>query len=107
MNTLRKHKLLTKDIEAKLPKAYSTDGQGDEAVAIIKFFSPYNGWEWYATEYNAEDRIFFGLVKGFETELGYFSLDELEEAEISFGGVAVPAVERDLHFSPKPLSAIR
>ena len=46
----------------------------------------------------------FGLVQGFETELGYFSLDELAEATV-FGGV--PAVERDLYWQPKTLGEIR
>jgi hypothetical protein len=99
----RGHKLLTKADAAKLPALYSQDGKGDEAVAIVKFFSPYSGWEWYATEFDGED-TFFGLVKGFETELGYFSLKELSEVTV-FGGV--PAVERDKWFDPTPLKEVR
>ena len=46
----------------------------------------------------------FGLVEGFETELGYFDLTELAEATV-FGGV--PAVERDLYWKPQTLGEIR
>jgi len=99
----RGHKLLTKALAAKLPPLGSTDGKGDAAVAQVKFFSPYSGWYWYATEFDGED-TFFGLVKGFETELGYFSLSELEAAKV-FG--SVPAVERDLYWDATPLSQVK
>ena len=64
----------------------------------------HNGWTWYITEWEAESGLCFGLVEGFETELGYFSLDELAETTV-FGGV--PAVERDLYWKPKTLGEIR
>jgi len=86
------HLLLTKELEDKLPLLYETDGKPDEERKVpVKFFSPYSGWTWYALEYSPEERTFFGLVKGFETELGYFSLDELESA---YRG-PLPLVERD------------
>jgi hypothetical protein len=31
-----------------------------------------SSWTWYSTEFDGED-LFFGLVVGFETELGYFN----------------------------------
>ena len=40
--------------------------------------TPASDWTWYATEYDGED-LFFGLVSGFEVELGYFSRTELEK----------------------------
>jgi hypothetical protein len=46
--------------------------------------------------------LFFGLVKGFEHELGYFSLLELEEISGPFG----QKIERDLHFEPTQLKNI-
>lgn len=45
-------------------------------------------------------RLFFGLVIGHEPELGYFSVDELEQVR---GRLGLP-IERDLHFTPAPLS---
>ncbi len=53
---------------------------------------------WYASEYDGED-MFFGLVSGFEVELGYFSLIELEGIR---GNLGLP-VERDLYFKPASL----
>jgi Protein of unknown function (DUF2958) len=47
--------------------------------------------------------VFFCLVIGFEQELGYFSLSELQAAR---GPLALP-VERDLHFQPTRLSVVR
>ena len=45
-----------------------------------------------------------GLVEGYDDELGYFSIKEMEELNRQMG---FAAVERDEHFSPKPLSAVR
>jgi hypothetical protein len=92
-------KLLTKEIESVIPKIYSQDGKGDEAIVHVKFFTPDSNWTWYATEYDPQNRMFFGFVIGFEKEWGYFSLDELEK---STGPLGLP-IERDLHFTPKPL----
>ena len=66
-------------------------------MAVVKYFSPYNSWTWYAVEFDGED-TFFGLVDGFELEWGYFSLSEL--ASVAIAGNTVPAVERDLYFTP-------
>ena len=99
----RKHLLLTKAIRNQLPPLYSQDGKGDEAIAHVKFFSPYSNYTWYATEFDGED-TFFGLVQGEFEELGYFSLSELENATV-FGGV--PAVERDCYWTPQKLAECR
>ncbi len=47
--------------------------------------------------------MFFGLVVGFEEELGYFRLSELTQAH---GPLGLP-IERDLHFQPTRLSLVR
>lgn len=95
--------LLTKEIIAQLPALYAQDGKGDESIAYVKFFTPDSNWTWYATEYSAEEELFFGLVVGFDTELGYFALEELEESR---GPLSLP-IERDLHFKPTTLKEIR
>jgi len=97
----RHHKLMTEEIRRVIPKLYSQEKVKDPMV-YVKFFSPYSNWTWYATEFDGEDR-FFGLVKGFEDELGYFSLQELAEANRN----GLPLVERDTGFSPKRLSEAR
>ena len=96
----RGHKLLTAELKKKLPPLYSGEKleDGTDAIALVKFFSPYSGWTWYASEFDGED-LFFGVVEGFEREYGFFSLSELDEVKFS----GVPAVERDLHWTPRPL----
>lgn len=96
-------KLLTKAIENKLPALYAQDEKGDDAVAYVKFFTPDANWTWYATEYDPETKTFFGLVDGFEKELGYFTLDELEQVR---GGLNLP-VERDLYFTPTTIGELK
>ena len=60
----------------KLPALYATEHQKDPIV-YARFTHPRSGWQWFATEFDGE-RTFFGLVAGFEVELGYFDLRELE-----------------------------
>jgi hypothetical protein len=95
-------KLLTQEIRKTLPTLGSTDGQGDKAKVVVKFFTPWANWTWYATEFDGED-LFFGLVDGFEKELGYFSLSELE----SLTGPMGLKIERDLHFDNRTLADVR
>jgi hypothetical protein len=92
-------KLLTKALEKKLPALGTTDGQGNDAVVQVKFFTPWAQWNWYATEYDPKTRMFFGLVDGAVRELGSFSLDELEEVNGPFGLM----IERDMYFPPTRL----
>ena len=92
-------KLLTKKIATALPPLGSQDGLGYDAIAHLKLFTPDSSWTWYVTEFDPEERLFFGLVIGFEQELGYFSLTELEALR---GPLGLP-IERDLHFQPKSL----
>ena len=85
-----------------------------KAKAIIHYFSPASNWDWYASEFDGKD-TFFGLVSGFELELGYFSLQELESLEIPVNlhfikeekvTIVRYKIERDLHWIPKTLEAI-
>ena len=92
-------KLFPKAIEVQLPALYANDGLGYEAIALVKFFTPDSSWTWYATEYDPIERVFFGLVDGFEKELGYFSLDALECVRGSLG----LKIERDCYFTPTKL----
>ena len=87
----------------KLPALYSTDEQGDAAIARVKLFDPTGAWTWYITEYDPETRQAFGLVDGFEQELGYIDMPEIVAQRGRYG---LP-VERDLHWTPRPLSECR
>jgi len=95
--------LLTKANKKSLPALRSTDGKGDEAIAYVKFFTPWSNWTWYATEFDPETGMFFGLVSGHEEELGYFTLEELESVRGKWG----LKIERDRHFKPTPLGKLR
>ena len=86
-------KLLTQEIRKSIPKIGEQEHLGEKAVIHVKFFDPCGSWTWYATEYDGED-TFFGLVHGFEKELGYFSLSELESVRGALG----LGIERDLYF---------
>lgn len=93
-------KLLPQEIRRQLPQRYAQEDVKDP-IAYVKFFHPLSNWTWYATEFDGED-LFFGLVQGLEEELGYFSLSEMQSIKVSSLGI-----ERDLHFTPTPLSKLR
>jgi hypothetical protein len=90
---------IPEDAAATIPRLYSTE-KTDNPIAVLKFFTPDSSWTWYLTEYDPESRLAFGLVIGQDREFGNFSLIELEELR---GPMGLP-VERDLHFSPTPIS---
>jgi hypothetical protein len=93
--------LVTKELRKQLPALGATEKQADPQV-LLKLFTPDSSWTWYVTEFDGKDS-FFGLVVGFEIELGYFSLSELEATTGPLG----LHVERDLYFKPTPLSEVR
>jgi Protein of unknown function (DUF2958) len=82
-------------VRAQIPALHAQDDSPDP-IAHLKYTSTQTGWTWYVTEFNGED-IFFGLVQGFEEELGYFSLSEL----------MLNDVQRDANFQPTPISQLR
>lgn len=90
-------------VARRLPPLYSQESLGEGAVAQVKFFTPDSNWTWYATEYDPVEQRFFGLVFGFETELGYFVLDELMSAR---GPLGLP-IERDVNWTPRTLAEVR
>lgn len=94
--------MLTKANRKALPPLYTGEELGDDAKAVVKFFTPDSNWTWYASEFDGED-CFFGLVVGFEAELGYFSLAELEGARGPWG----LKIERDRWFKPTTLGKLK
>lgn len=102
----RGHGLITKELGEKIPPLYANEGaeKPDEVQAVVKLFSIISDWTWYITEWDANSGVCFGLVDGFEAELGYFDLSDL--ANIVVGGT-VPAIERDMDWKPKSLGEIR
>lgn len=92
--------LMTEEFAKTVPRLYGQDG-ADDPIVHVHYFSCVNGWDWYLTEYDPRTGEAFGLVRGFETEWGYFSVREMERVnrEKGFG-----VVERDEHFEPTPAS---
>ncbi len=105
-------KILTEEIKATLPPLYSQSEKDPKDVKIvIKFFDPVGSWTWFVTEgektgeiikegafAGEEDYKFFGYVKGFENEFGYFTLGELSTAKALVSGIKALPIERDRHF---------
>ena len=96
-------KLLTKEILSKLPPLYANEEKPlEEHKVIVKFFHPFSNWRWYATEFDPEEGLFFGLVDGFATELGYFSLAELQSVTVLGCGI-----ERDMYWRELSLAEVK
>jgi len=93
--------LIPKEIKEKIPTLYSSEDEPDPTI-YVKFFL--DGWTWYITEISIDNDICFGyVVSPFESELGYFSLEELK----SLRGRLGTWVERDLCFTATKLSTIK
>jgi hypothetical protein len=82
---------------AAMPATYATDGQGDEAIVHLHYFT--GGCDWYITEKDCENAQHqtFGLACIHELELGYISIVELLRCR----------AELDLHFTPRTLASVK
>ena len=86
-------KLIPPSLLHNIPDLYETENIKDP-LCHVKLFRPDSNWTWYIIECSTADRnICFGYVQGLESELGCFSLEELESLRSSLG---LP-VERDLY----------
>lgn len=68
-----------------------SDGLHIDGRKVLKGWESFSGWYWFGLEITStqdsiingvvvpDDPIWFGLVQGFEDELGYFSQGELEQ----------------------------
>ena len=71
----------------------------EHPIARIKLFDPCGSWTWYIAAYDGDTGQAWGLVEGFESEIGQFDMRELCAIRGQFG---LP-IERDLYWTPKPL----
>ena len=97
-------KLITKEIQKRLPVLGSTENDKDPIVQVKLFGGA--GCTWLLTEYDPDSKVAFGhcdLGDADNAELGYVSLDELESLKFPPFGLGV---ERDIYFTPAPLSEI-
>ena len=123
-------KIMTIDIMKKLPALYANDQKGTDAKIIFKLFYPDFNWTWYVTEgapivkkedgeieqfesykdvlkagysvENIQDWLLYGLVTGYDAELGYFTLNEL----LNTRGILGCQIERDLYFGNPTLGEV-
>ena len=94
-------KLLTKELEKRFEQVWVQEHLEDPIV-IAKFFHPMAGMTWFATEYDPNDRVFFGYVDSEFWERWTFSLNELESVVVNW-----LKMERDAWFEEKPFSKIK
>lgn len=93
-------KRLESTIEA-MPKPYETEGQGDQAKAILHYFL--GGSDWYITERDSseeqEQAFGFACLNGdtWNAEMGYISIRELIELGVEF----------DLYYKPETIAEIK
>jgi Protein of unknown function (DUF2958) len=96
--------LLNKELVKRFEKV-GRQKDSKDPIVIAKFFNPIGAGTWYATEYDPEDKVFFGYVSIFgdwNDEWGSFSLDELQTYRGKFG----LGIERDLYFDEKLISEV-
>ena len=95
--------LMTKVIEKAARKQYPKGSDLENQKIVAKFFDSTGSWTWYLMNQDPEDPDYlWGIVKGFEVEIGSFSLSELQSFKGQFG----LGIERDLYFTPKPAKEI-
>ncbi len=88
--------LLTKDLSEQAEQQYPLGSDMDQLI-VAKFFDPQGSWSWYLMNQDPEDPDYlWGIVDGFEVEMGSFSLGELQHFRGRFG----LGIERDLNFEP-------
>lgn len=81
-----------------LPRLYETENVPTKNKMILLHFF-IGACDWYAAEYDPEERIFFGfaILNGDlqNAEWGYVAFDELREIQIGW-----VEIDRDLHWKP-------
>jgi len=96
-------KLIPQTLLSNIPDLYNTEGETNP-LCYVKLFTPDSCFTWYIIELSKNDtNTCYGYVQGLESELGYFTLEELESVHGSLG----LSVERDLSFEPTRFSTIK
>jgi hypothetical protein len=90
-----------------IPGLYATEPEEEsqeqhDPLCRVKLFTPDSNWSWYIIEHDPDTGRCFGYVVGFEAELGYFNLKEIEAVRGPLG----LQPERDLYWKPTPLSEL-
>jgi len=100
---MKTSKLIPQTLLSDIPDLYETENVLNP-ICHVKLFTPDSNWTWYIIEFSKADaKTCYGYVQGLESELGYFTLEELE----SIHGPLCLAIERDLWFEPTPFSQVK
>ena len=94
-------KLLTKEITKKAQKQYDKGSDMDDQMVVAKFFG--GNWTWYLMNLADDGDYAWGIVNGFEVEMGSFSMNELQKVKLKPFGLGI---ERDLYFEPMKASDV-
>lgn len=95
--------LIPESILENIPDLYETE-RSINPICHVKLFTPTSIFSWFIIEISKEDYdTCYGFVKGFESELGYFSLKEIKSLKGNLG----VGVERDTSFTQTSLGIIR
>jgi len=96
-------KLIPQTLLSDIPDLYETEDSLNP-ICYVKLFTPDSNWTWYIIEFSKADaKTCYGYVQGMDSELGYFTLEELE----SIHGPLGLAIERDMWFKPTLFSDIK
>jgi len=96
-------KLIPNILLNDIPDLYATEGELNP-LCYVKLFTPDSNWTWFIIEFSKADaKTCYGYVQGLDSELGYFTLQELESVHGPLG----LAIERDLSFAPTPFATIK
>jgi len=94
--------LLTKSITKKAIEQYPMGSSMDQMV-VAKFFDPFGSWKWFLMNMEDESGSYaWGIVKGFEVEVGSFSVEELADIKLPLGS----GIERDIFWEHKKASEV-
>ena len=98
----RGHKFMPPKAElAKIPPLYAQEDKGKDAIVYAHYFTRGGAGDWYVTELDPTTGTAFGLVRLLDEELGYFTLQELEQVR-----VGIMLIERDMYWTPRPLREV-
>ncbi|MGR3221259.1 MAG: DUF2958 domain-containing protein [Candidatus Anammoxibacter sp.] len=90
--------LITKAQTKQLQAQYNLGSEMAGQKVIVKIFNPYGAWTWYVMNQDPNNPDYlWGIVQGFEVEMGSISLSELEEVKIKPFNLGL---ERDQYFEP-------
>lgn len=96
-------KLIPQTLLSDIPDLYETEGILNP-ICHVKLFTPDSNFTWFIIEFSKADaKTCYGYVQGLDSELGYFTLEELE----SIHGPIGLTIERDMLFEATSFTKIK